>query len=86
MAVVKQPFDSLPKIRAIDLLYQIPGKHTPGVDSMKFWKPIRVAKTRIKQYKNVKKLKTLTPNKKKLLYELYTYTLNSIKGRHPAMR
>lgn len=73
------------KIHAVDLLYKTSGKHTPGVDNKKFWKPVRVTKTKIKQYKNLKKLKTLTPNKKKLLDELYTYIINFIKAQHPAI-
>jgi hypothetical protein len=55
------------KIHAVDLLYKTSGKHTPGVDNIKFWKPIRVTKTKIKQYENLTKLKTLTPKKKNYL-------------------
>jgi retron-type reverse transcriptase len=84
---MENTFNSLVhKIHAVDLLYKTSGKHTPGVDNIKFWKPIRVTKTKIKQYKNLKKLKTLTPNKKKLLDELYTYIINSIKSQHPAIK
>jgi len=74
------------KIYAVDLLYKTSSKHTPGVDNIKFWKPIRITKTKIKQYKNLKKLKTLSPNKKKLLDKLYTYIINSIKAQHPAIK
>lgn len=84
---IENTFNSLVhKIHAVDLLYKTSGKHTPGVDNIKFWKPIHVTKTKIKQYKNLTKLKTLTPNKKKLLHELYTDITSSIKLQHPAIK
>jgi hypothetical protein len=74
------------KIHAVNLLYKTSDKYVPGVDNIKFWKPICVTKTKIKQYENLTKLKTLTPNQKKLLDELYSYIINSIKVQHPAIK
>jgi hypothetical protein len=49
---VNNTFNSLVhKIYALDLLYKTHGKYTPGVDNVKFWKPITIVKTKAKQYK-----------------------------------
>jgi retron-type reverse transcriptase len=84
---IENIFNSLVhKIHAIDLLYKTSGKYTPGIDNVKFWKPIHVTKTKIKQYKNLAKLKTRTPDQQKLFHNLYIYLIDSIKTQHPALK
>ena len=84
---IENTFNSIVhKIHAIDLLYKTSDKHTPGIDNVKFWKPIHVTKTKIKQYKHLTKLKTQTPDQQKLLRNLYIYLIDSIKTQHPELK
>lgn len=71
------------KIYAIDLLYKTSGKYTSGVDNVKFWKPIAIIKTKVKQYKNLMKLKSKALDEQKLIHELYNYVVDTIKNQHP---
>jgi retron-type reverse transcriptase len=72
------------KIYAIDLIYKTSGKYTSGVDNIKFWKPITVVKTKVKQYKKLIKLKVKSSEHQQLTQRLYTDIINIIKDQHPA--
>jgi len=84
---INNTFNSLVhKIYAIDLLYKTHGKYTPGVDNVKFWKPITIVKTKAKQYKKRIKLGSNCLKEQKLLHELRNYILDTVKNQHPAFR
>ena len=84
---INNTFNSLVhKIYAIDLLYKTYDRFTPGVDNVKFWKPITIVKTKAEEYKKRVKLRSNCLKEQKLLHKLSNYGLDIVKNQHPAFR